>query len=411
MRDFCGNCMTESDLRGGVCSNCGFRVSEYRIDPHHLAPGTVLKERYRVGRVLGEGGFGITYVGLDTVLDLKVAVKEFYLSGYVSRNNAVSAEVHASANPETFERNREKFLQEAKVLARFSTEPGIVCVRDFFRENNTAYIVMEFLEGETLYRYLRRVGRLSWQETWSLLEPVLESLGSVHSHNLIHRDISPDNIMMVKKGKMKLLDFGAAREYSADDPRSLSVVLKKGYAPLEQHQSKGVQGPWTDVYALCATMYRCLTGKVPEDAMDRVFEDGLKPPAAVCGCPQAISDVLMKGLSVRVEHRYQSVEALSEAIRAANSERKLGETAAEPEEKTRTSVAEEPTTAAEPRYEPVAAREIFRDAEIPEEVSAAPDDEAAEPEKPAKLLPRIVLGLLMLLESYYCITWFLQNLQ
>jgi len=320
--DLCYGCMEHTGAQNTVCPACGFDPANYVIEPHQLKPGTVLRDRYAVGRVLGEGGFGITYVGRDTVLDLKVAIKEFYMTGYVNRNNTYSTVVQASmgTHAETFEKNREKFLQEARVLAKFSTEAGIVGIRDYFQENNTAYIVMEFLSGETLRDYLNRVGPISWSETHSILQPVLRSLGNVHNHSVIHRDISPDNIMLLGDGQVKLLDFGAAREISKNDIKSLSVILKPGYAPEEQYRSKGMQGPWTDIYALCATMYRCLTGIVPEDSMDRMYEDRLKSPAELCGCPIAISNVLMRGLAVRQPDRYRSIDELCADIALAEAD-------------------------------------------------------------------------------------------
>ena len=178
MNRFCVNCM-EPLGEGEVCQSCGFCQSDYHAEAHQLAPGVLLRDRYEIGRVLGEGGFGITYVGKDTVLERKVAVKEFYMSGYVNRNCTVSTDVLSSAGTqgETFEKNKEKFLIEARVLAKFDDE-GIVNIRDFFQENNTAYIVMDFLSGETLRDYIKRIGKLTTEEIVSILEPVLQALSS-----------------------------------------------------------------------------------------------------------------------------------------------------------------------------------------------------------------------------------------
>ena len=174
----CFGCMEETASEG-ICPKCGFNAAEYTTEPHPLNPGTILRERYSVGRVLGEGGFGITYVGLDTVLNLKVAVKEFYMSGYVNRNNTHSTTVQANTGTygETFAKNREKFLGEARVLAKFANEEGIVGIRDYFQENNTAYIVMDFLSGETLRSYIDAKGKLSADKTLEILLPVIKSLG------------------------------------------------------------------------------------------------------------------------------------------------------------------------------------------------------------------------------------------
>ncbi len=320
-RNICFGCMVDNP-QGGICPECGFNPEEYTAEEHHLVPGTVLHERYAVGRVLGEGGFGITYVGFDTLLDLKVAVKEFYMSDYVNREATVSSVVRANTRNcgETFAKNRAKFLGEAKALAKFANEDGIVGIRDFFQENNTAYIVMDFLSGETLKKHIAREGKLSVDRVLTILDPVIRSLGVVHRHNVIHRDISPDNIMLTDNGKVKLLDFGAARVVSENDIKSLSIILKPGYAPEEQYRSRGHQGPWTDVYALCATVYRCVTGVTPDDSMERMFEDRLQSPAELgCDCSRAMSDVIMKGLAVRLADRYQSVEELLAGIENAKA--------------------------------------------------------------------------------------------
>lgn len=315
----CPNCL-EPLGEGAVCGHCGFDAGSYVVLPHHLVPGTLVKQRYRVGRVLGEGGFGITYVGRDTVLDVKVAIKEFYMAGYVNRNHEASLTVFATlgTHQDTFTKNKEKFLSEARVLARFYEEPGIVGVRDFCEENGTAYIIMDFLDGVTLKNYLDERNRLAPAEAIRLLMPVMRSLQHVHAEGVIHRDISPDNIMVLGDGRTKLLDFGAAREVSQTDIKSLSVILKPGYAPEEQYRSKGRQGPWTDVYALAATLYRCIVGETPDDAMERMYRDQLPAPADTeAACPAAISRVIMKGLAVRQPDRYQDVPAFLQDLEAA----------------------------------------------------------------------------------------------
>lgn len=315
----CPNCL-EPLGEGAVCGHCGFDAGSYVVLPHHLVPGTLVKQRYRVGRVLGEGGFGITYVGRDTVLNLKIAIKEFYMAGYVNRNHEASLTVFATlgTHQDTFTKNKEKFLSEARVLARFYEEPGIVGVRDFCEENGTAYIIMDFLDGVTLKNYLDERNRLAPAEAIRLLMPVMRSLQHVHAEGVIHRDISPDNIMVLGDGRTKLLDFGAAREVSQTDIKSLSVILKPGYAPEEQYRSKGRQGPWTDVYALAATLYRCIVGETPDDAMERMYRDQLPAPADTeAACPAAISRVIMKGLAVRQPDRYQDVPAFLQDLEAA----------------------------------------------------------------------------------------------
>lgn len=317
---FCPGCLWDTEFENGVCAKCGFDINGYTVMPHHLVPGTLVKQRYKIGRVLGEGGFGITYIGIDTVLNLKVAIKEFYMSGYVNRNHDASPNVFATlgTHRDTFEKNREKFLNEARVLAQFYGEAGIVGVRDFCEENGTAYIIMDFLNGVDLKTYLEQKGRLAPEEAVKLLMPVMTSLQHVHAEGIIHRDISPDNIMVMEDGSTKLLDFGAAREISQTDIKSLSVILKPGYAPEEQYRSKGRQGPWTDVYALAATLYKCIVGATPDDAMERMYRDRLPSPAAAdAACPIAISNVIIKGLAVRQADRYQDVASFLADLKTA----------------------------------------------------------------------------------------------
>lgn len=317
---FCPGCLRDAEFENGVCAKCGFDMNGYTVMPHHLVPGTLVKQRYKIGRVLGEGGFGITYIGIDTVLNLKVAIKEFYMSGYVNRNHDASPNVFATlgTHRDTFEKNREKFLNEARVLAQFYGEAGIVGVRDFCEENGTAYIIMDFLNGVDLKTYLEQKGRLAPEDAVKLLMPVMTSLQHVHAEGIIHRDISPDNIMVMEDGSTKLLDFGAAREISQTDIKSLSVILKPGYAPEEQYRSKGRQGPWTDVYALAATLYKCIVGATPDDAMERMYRDRLPSPAAAdAACPIAISNVIIKGLAVRQADRYQDVAAFLVDLKTA----------------------------------------------------------------------------------------------
>ena len=313
---YCYNCMAKLN-DGEICRKCSAVTGSYEVQPHHLMPGLKLRSRYIVGNVIGEGGFGITYIGMDEYFDEKVAIKEFYMKGFVNRNNTYSPSISSETgnNGELFSRNKEKFLDEARVLVKVGKEDGIVKVRDFFYENNTAYIIMDYLEGKTLKDLLKDKKVLSVEETLNLLKPILFALAKLHSQNIIHRDISPDNIIITEDGKPWLIDFGAAREFAEDDVKSLSVILKPGYAPEEQYRRKGVQGPWTDIYAICATMYRCICGKRPEDALERIVEDETEELCQlVPSCPKHISDVIMKGLSVRQNDRYQNVEDLIDEL-------------------------------------------------------------------------------------------------
>ena len=301
-----------------------------------LRKGTRLIGRYTVEGVLGQGGFGITYLGMDELHKKKVAIKEFFPQGIVTRNIEYEDTVTVTlvGEKENYDKGKERFLKEAQTMAMFSKDKGIVKALDFFEINNTAYIVMEYLEGVTLKQYLRENKRIAAEDLVELLVPLIEALDEIHSQGLIHRDISPDNIMVLPDGRIKLMDFGAARDYTEFGEKSLSIVLKPGYAPPEQYQTHGVQGPWTDIYALCATMYKCITGENPPDAIDRLVDDYLKKISAF-GIPvlPQIEEAIIKGMSVAAKDRYQNVGDFCEDLYGGyeeNSEPEAEESQAEP---------------------------------------------------------------------------------
>ena len=312
----CMGCMSET---GGaaVCPHCGFDERTASDSPLYLPLRTVLQGRYTVGRVLGEGGFGITYLGWDATLAIRVAIKEFLPRELAARGtDGRSISAYRGDLAEAFRYGLEKFLEEARVLARFAEHQGIVAVRDFFPAHGTGYLVMSYLEGLTLKDYLaRQGGRIPFPQALAILMPVMDALRAVHQVGLLHRDISPDNIFITRDRQVKLIDFGAARAALGAHSRSLSVILKPGYAPPEQYGSQGRQGPWTDVYAVGATLYQMLTGQMPPEAPDRLYQDTLKPPAAYgADLPQAAELALFKALAVRVEQRFQSVAELQAAL-------------------------------------------------------------------------------------------------
>ena len=318
----CTGCMKPRGKQEGPCEHCGFDASQYVCAPHHLLLRSIVSGKYLVGRVLGEGGFGITYIGFDLNLELRVAIKEYFPSGMVTRQvtgDTRSVTPFTGEAGEQYKKGLERFVGEAKILAKFYALPGIVSVKDYFRENGTAYIVMEYVDGVTLKQTLKnRGGRLPVEETLSIVTPVMDSLAQVHEAGLIHRDISPDNIMLTERGA-KLIDFGAAREYASAEDRSRSVIFKMGYAPYEQYQSRGEQGPWTDVYALCATIYKCITGETPPEALERIGEDTLLAPSrfGISILPQ-VEAALLKGLAVMKKDRYQEIPQLARALRGAS---------------------------------------------------------------------------------------------
>lgn len=319
IENLCINCMREKASAEGTCEHCGFDPATASIPPHHLAPFVILAGKYLVGKAIGEGGFGITYIGMDLNLEMRVAIKEYYPNGCAirdTRGNTSTVQSYSGEAQEFFEAGREKFINEAKILAKCINLPEIVTVKDFFKENHTAYIVMEYLDGKTLKDYLKeKGGRISVSETLSMMEPLIKSLGKVHKMNLIHRDISPDNIMITSNGSVKVLDFGGARDFVSSGGKSMSIMLKPGYAPEEQYRTHGEQGPWTDVYALCATMYRCITGQIPPESMERTYQDKMKPVSVfVNDCPSELVYAINKGLSVYKDNRFQSMEELYNSL-------------------------------------------------------------------------------------------------
>ncbi len=314
--EYCPYCM--SQVEGDKpCPSCGLTAGSYVAQPKHLPAGTVLRNRYMLGRVLGEGGFGITYIGRDMVLGLKVAVKEYFPTDKATRNSLVSTNVDNFLGSQSgfFERGKQRFLQEARTMAKLDRLPNIVGVRDFFEENATAYIVMEFIDGTTLSEMTKqRGGVLPAWELLHIIEPLFDSLSAMHELGLIHRDISPDNLML-EHGIIKLLDFGCARE-AVDGDATMTIMLRHGYAPLEQYQSSsGAQGAWTDVYALAATIYYCITGKKPPQAMDRIFQDELIPPRKLgAELSKGQEQAILRALRVQPRERFQSAKEFHTAL-------------------------------------------------------------------------------------------------
>lgn len=319
MKNYCYSCMEEI-TQGDFCTNC-MKANEADRFVHHLKPGTLLNNKYLVGNCLGEGGFGITYIGRDLTLDIKVAIKEYYPNGYVNRNNEATQLVTATteSQSEFFSKGKERFLQEARNIAKFIGEPGIVGVREYFECNNTAYIIMDYLDGENLSSYIKKNGKMAPESIFSLILPIVRSLQDIHDAGIIHRDISPDNIMYLKNGSLKLMDFGSARFFTNEE-KEMSVMLKQGYAPEEQYRKNGNQGQWTDVYGLCATLYKCITGTTPEDALDRLRTDELKRPSDIgVEISKPLEIVLMYGLAVFKENRCQNMRELEDLIKKALS--------------------------------------------------------------------------------------------
>jgi serine/threonine protein kinase len=283
----------------------------------YLPQGTILHNRYVIESLLGHGGFGITYVAHDQVLKVRVAVKEYLPRQLATRGEGrTQVSVYSGEARQQYDYGLRKFMEEAQSVARFAHHPNVVSARDYFAANGTAYMVMEYVEGVTLKEYLaKKGGRIPFEEARGIMMPVMDALREVHQAGMLHRDISPDNIYITTSAQVKILDFGAARYYTGEQSKSLSVILKSGYAPEEQYRSSGKQGAWTDVYAVGATLYKALTGKTPPDALDRLAEDTLVPPSRLGAViPPEAEQALLQALAVNAGQRLQSMGEFQQAL-------------------------------------------------------------------------------------------------
>jgi len=320
----CLGCMEFFGDEFQVCPHCGYVVGTPAEEAIHMEPGTLLYDRYIVGKVLGYGGFGVTYIGWDGKLEQKVAIKEYLPSEFSTRMPGQSmVTVFNGEKSEQFHDGLTKFVEEAKRLAKFQNEDGIVKIFDSFEENETAYIIMEYLDGETLTEYLKREKTIPENKAVEMIMPVMESLRVVHTEGLLHRDIAPDNIFLTKSGEVKLIDFGASRYATTSHSRSLTVIIKPGFSPEEQYRSRGDQGPYTDVYALAATLYKMITGKTPPDAMERrakyenANKDILEEPHKL---NKEISlnreNAILNAMNVRIEDRTPDIISFIQELEA-----------------------------------------------------------------------------------------------
>lgn len=314
----CMGCMQTYQDEYDICPHCGYIENTPPEEALHMEPGSMLHNRYIVGKVLGFGGFGVTYIGWDGKLDQKVAIKEYLPSEFSTRMpGQLGITVFNGDKGEQFKAGLDNFIDEAKRLAKFHDCEGIVKVYDCFVENGTAYIIMECLEGETLATLLEREKKLSVQKSIEMMIPIMESLNIVHEEGILHRDIAPDNIFITKNGSVKLIDFGASRFATTSHSRSLTVLVKPGFSAEEQYRSRGDQGAHTDVYSVAATLYKMITGITPPDALKRraMFEtkkkDILHPISKYCNdIPQNMENAILNAMNVQIQDRTPNMHNL-----------------------------------------------------------------------------------------------------
>jgi serine/threonine protein kinase/tetratricopeptide (TPR) repeat protein len=297
------------------CPQCGYDERQYKEHPLYLKPRTLLKNQYVIGNSLGQGGFGITYIGQDLWLQKKVAIKEYLPAALATRDVFTSTIIPLKKQQKTFNNGLQLFIDEARNLAKFD-HPNIVRVINFFEENQTGYMVMDYLEGLSPVEILNQAGgRLPVDEALAIILPILDALAEIHAQHIYHRDISLQNIRILKSGVPILVDFGAARHIVGEQSHTLDLVLKHGYSPLEQYSGKGKMGPWTDIYACGASLYLLITGTLPPAATDRFCEDSLiAPTSRRVEIETTVNDAIMRALAIKFEERFQTVQEFQAAL-------------------------------------------------------------------------------------------------
>ena len=320
MKYRCYGCMNEYQTDSWICPHCGYEQRTLPENALHMRPGSLLSNRYLIGKVLGFGGFGVTYLAWDHVLQQRVAIKEYLPSEFATRAAGKTEVTIFSGNKaQQFADGKRIFVEEAKRLAKFQNEQGIVRIYDSFENNNTAYIIMEFLDGETLEDYLKRVGKVPVEQAIEMLSPVIKSLSVLHEAGATYGAVSPDTIMISPDGGAKLLESGNPVRKETSPNASSSVLVYHGYVAPEQY-SEGHTGSYTDVYALGATVYRMITGITPPDALERGTQQNKKKgsillrPSKFCSITKSQEKALLNAMAVTVEERTQSISEFLELL-------------------------------------------------------------------------------------------------
>lgn len=308
----CSGCF--SPIKKEPCKKCGFSEKSYTPDNIALPCGSILMGNFLLGNVIGKGGFGITYRAYDFKYSKVIAIKEYFPIELAVRINGGSRlMVRDRKSAEMFRHGAEKFYNEASFVSQFSDNPNIVRVYQFFYENNTAYFTMEYLDGMTLKEYVTRCGVITAGQAVNIADKVANALCEAHRNNVLHRDVSPDNIMLCRDGNVKLLDFGAARQVYPEGSQLLSVILKPGFAPLEQYMRSGKQGEWTDIYSLGASVFYGLTKQIPEDPQSR-FEEDSEMDNTKYNIQPDLWNVICTAMQIRYADRYQTTVEFREAL-------------------------------------------------------------------------------------------------
>ncbi len=316
---FCYHCMHPiENEKLQICPLCRKSLQMEHTYAKFLAPGTVLQGKYIVGAPLGAGGFGNTYIGWNQFLLQRVAIKEFYPEQYSTRiQDGVTVSVASTSDQPRFRLGLQQFLEEARSIAALQDIKGVVKISNFFEENGTGYIVMEYLEGMDVKTILKKSGeKREYEWCRKVILTVLHTLRDIHKRGVLHRDISPDNIFVTKEGVIKLIDFGAARHATVSGQLRSEIILKAGYAPIEQYSREAAQGAYTDLYAVAALFYRMVTGQKPIPANERLgINDPLPAPSDMgIPIPEQAEMAMMVCLNVRPEYRLQSADEFMEAL-------------------------------------------------------------------------------------------------
>ena len=319
----CMGCMKQIEDHYSTCPYCGFNEITMRQESYYLDPGTVVGGKYIVGRVLNYGGHTVSYLGMDAEKNRKIIVKEYLPSDFSTRSEGEKdVTIYSGDGQEQFEQGLTNFLNEANRIQHLHEVEGIAKVYDCVAENETGYVISEYVEGKTLKEILDGGKKYSVEETVVFVRKILQGLSKVHRMDIVHCDISPETIMVTNTGDIKLIDFGATRYVTTANSKSLSIILKRGYAPEEQYRSKGRRGPWTDVYALGAVMYRMITGIVPQESVERALEDDLKEPSKLgISISKSVENAMMNALNVYQEERTPSAEVFLNELESENVKR------------------------------------------------------------------------------------------